>query len=91
MNLFAHQREYQRCFDRIFEDFSATPEAQTEPSPEKKKSIRRRSVFSLSKQREPNVHRKSLNAITPRVAGSHEFMQCDTKAWGRFLDSKHKE
>ncbi|NNJ90141.1 MAG: hypothetical protein HKP55_00580, partial [Gammaproteobacteria bacterium] len=83
--------EYQRSFDRVFEDFSANSRAQIEPSPEEAESDRRRSIISLDNQRERYVQLKIQNAITPRVADGYEWIQHDVKAWGCFLDSKCKE
>jgi len=91
MSLFALNYEYQRSIDRIWEDFPALSRAQTEPAPEEVESKRHQSVLNLGSQGEVFVQNKTQNAITPQVVCGSELMQCDAKAWGRFLDSKRKE
>ena len=92
MSLFALRREYQRSFDRIFEDFSVHSQAQTEPpSLEEVETNRQRSVISLGNHPERYEQSKIQNAIKPQMEGEYEFIQHDVRAWGRFLDSKHKE
>lgn len=88
MSLFALNYEYQRSIDRIWEDFSALSRSQTEPAPDDVKSMPDQSVFGLGNQGEVSVQHKTQNAIRPQVAGRSALMQCDAKAWGRFLDSK---
>ena len=87
MSLFALRREYQRSFDRIFEDLSVRSRLQTEPTfPEEVESNGYQSVISLGNQRERYQQRKIKNTITPQVKGEFEFIQDDVKVWGRFLD-----
>lgn len=91
MSLFALRREYQRSFERIFEDFSAHSRARTEPFPEERQTNRHRSVISPGNQQDRYVQRKTQNATTPPVAGGYEFIHYDAKAWAGFLDSKRNE
>jgi hypothetical protein len=91
MSLFALRKEYQRTFDRIFEDFSLHTRAQTEPFPNEVESTRHQSVISLDNQHERHEQYKTQNAITPPVAAGCEFIHHDVKAWARFLDSKRKQ
>jgi len=91
MSLFARRQEYQRSFDRIFEDFSVHSSAETKPFLEEVETLRHRSVVSLGNQREPYVQRKIQKAIKPHVADGYEWIQHDVKAWGCFLDTMCKE
>lgn len=91
MSLFALNYEYQRSIDRIWEDFSALSRAQPEPAPEEVESKRYQSILNLGNQGEVFEQNETQNAITPQVVGGFELMQCDAKAWGRFLDSKRKK
>ena len=91
MSLFAHRQEYQRSIDRIFEDCSVQSRVQTESSREKVENNSHRSVISLGNQQQRYVQHKIQNDMTPQVAAGYEFIQYDIKAWGCFLDSKHKD
>lgn len=91
MSLFALRHEYQRSFDRIFEDYSVSSRAQTEHSWEEVPGDRHQSVIHQGDQPERNLRRKTRSAITPRLEDGYEFIHRDLKAWGCFLDSKLKE
>ena len=92
VSLFTLRREYQRSFDRIFEDLSVYSRAHTERSyPEEVETNRQRPVISLGNQLGSHEQSEIRNVITPKVANEYDLIQHDVKAWGRFLDSKHKE
>lgn len=91
MSLFALRREYQRSFDRIFEDFPVHSRAQTKPFLEEAESNRQRLVMSLGNQRGRKEQCKTQNAITSPMADGYELIHHDVKAWACFLDSKRKQ
>jgi hypothetical protein len=91
MSLFALNHAYQRSIDRIWEDFAAHSRAQTEPAPEEVESKNHQSGLNLGNQGEVSMQNRTQKAIRPQVVGGSELMQYDAKAWGCFLDSKHKE
>ena len=91
MSLFALSYEYQRSIDRTWEDFSTLSRAQTETTREEVESERHKSVLHVGNQGETYEQNQTQNAITRQVEGGSGLMQCDTKAWARFLDGKRKQ
>jgi len=89
MSLFALNHEYQRSFDRIWEEFSAHSRAQSEPAaPEQVERKSRHSLLNSGYQGEVRLQHES--ADMPQGTGEPEWIQHDAKAWGHFLDSKRK-
>lgn len=92
MSLFALRRDYQRSFNKIFEDLSVHSQQQTETlSLAQMESKMHGNVIPLddaSQSRKPS-HIK--NTVSEEASGEYQFIQNDLKAWGRFLDSTKKE